>query len=67
MAQIKLKKKSKSGDTTTYTRKHTNKIAYEKHLAGLKKRNAKIISNTGMVIKYTFPIFDSKNTSANRD
>ena len=31
MAQIKLKKKSKSGDTTTYTRKHTNSLAYEKH------------------------------------
>lgn len=61
MAQIKSK--AKKGNTTVYTRRHQNMIAYNKHLQGLKKRGAKIISKTGMTIVYSFPIRDSKNTS----
>lgn len=61
MAQIKSKTK-KSG-LTIYTRRHKNQIAYNRHLAGLKKRGAKIISKTGMTIVYSFPIRDNKNTS----
>lgn len=38
----------------SYTRVHTNKIAFDKHLAGLKKRNAVIESIVGMTIKYHF-------------
>jgi hypothetical protein len=38
----------------TYTRVHTNKTAFNKHLAGLKKRNAVIESISGMTIKYHF-------------
>ncbi len=37
-----------------YTRKHTNKIAFEKHLAGLRKRNAVIDRIEGMTITYHF-------------
>lgn len=50
-----------------YTRKHTNKIAFEKHLKGLKKRDAKIDSIDGMTIKYHFPVSASKNTSRYED
>lgn len=43
-----------------YTRKHTNKVAFEKHKKGLAKRGAKIISIEGMTIKYSFPTTSSK-------
>lgn len=50
-----------------YTRKHTNKTAFEKHKAGLKKRKAIIDSIVGMTIKYHFPVSPSKNTARNYD
>ena len=50
-----------------YTRKHTNKVAFEKHKKGLAKRGAKIVSIKGMTIKYTFPVTPSKNTSRSSD
>jgi hypothetical protein len=37
-----------------YVRKHTNKTAFTKHKAGLKKRGAIIDSIEGMTIKYHF-------------
>jgi Na+-translocating ferredoxin:NAD+ oxidoreductase RnfG subunit len=46
-----------------YTRKHTNKTAFEKHKAGLKKRGAKIDKIVGMTITYHFNVSPSKNTS----
>lgn len=46
-----------------YTRKHTNKIAFTKHKAGLKKRKAIIDKIVGMTITYHFPISASKNTA----
>jgi hypothetical protein len=47
----------------SYTRKHTNKIAFTKHKAGLKKRKAIIDKIVGMTITYHFPATASKNTS----
>jgi len=58
-----IKSKTKKGGLTVYTRRHQNKTAYNRHLAGLKKRGARIISKTGMTIVYSFPIRDMKNTS----
>jgi len=46
-----------------YVRKHTNKTAFEKHKAGLRKRGAKIEKIEGMTITYRFPVSPSKNTS----
>jgi hypothetical protein len=37
-----------------YVRKHTNKIAFNKHKKGLKKRNAIIDKIEGMTITYHF-------------
>lgn len=37
-----------------YVRKHTNKIAFEKHKKGLKNRNAVIDKIEGMTIYYHF-------------
>lgn len=50
-----------------YTRKHTNKIAFEKHKKGLAARKAKILSIKGMTIRYQFPTTPSKNTSRYED
>jgi hypothetical protein len=50
-----------------YTRKHTNKLAFEKHKAGLKKRNAIIDKVVGMTITYHFPVSSSKHTSKYSD
>lgn len=47
----------------TYVRKHTNKTAFEKHKAGLRKRGAKIDKIEGMTITYHFSATPSKNTS----
>lgn len=47
----------------TYTRKHTNKTAFTKHMEGLKKRKAIIEKVSGMTITYRFPVSASKNTS----
>ena len=60
----RIKSKTTRNNTVIYTRNHKNKTAFTKHLAGLKKRNAKILSQKGMTLVYTFPIFDSKNTSS---
>jgi hypothetical protein len=49
----RIKSKTRKGERVIYTR----------HLAGLKKRGANIISQKGMTITYTFPIRDLKNTS----
>lgn len=38
----------------TYVRVHSNKVAFDKHLSGLKKRNAVIESINGMTITYHF-------------
>jgi hypothetical protein len=51
----------------TYTRKHTNKIAFKKHMDGLKKRRAIIDKVSGMTITYHFPVTASKNTSRYED
>ena len=51
----------------SYTRKHTNKIAFDKHKAGLKKRKAIIDKVVGMTITYHFPVSASKNTSKYSD
>jgi Na+-translocating ferredoxin:NAD+ oxidoreductase RnfG subunit len=51
----------------TYTRKHTNKTAFEKHKIGLKKRGAKIDKIEGMTITYRFLSTPSKNTSRYED
>jgi hypothetical protein len=59
----RIKSKTRKGERVIYTRNHTNKTAYTRHLAGLKKRGANIISQKGMTITYTFPIRDNKNTS----
>lgn len=50
-----------------YTRKHTNKTAFEKHKVGLKKRKAIIDKIVGMTITYHFPVSASKNTARNYD
>jgi hypothetical protein len=50
-----------------YTRKHTNKTAFEKHKTGLKKRKAIIDKIVGMTITYHFPVSASKNTARNYD
>jgi hypothetical protein len=50
-----------------YTRKHTNKTAFTKHKAGLKKRNAIIDKIVGMTITYHFPVKSSKNTANSYD
>jgi len=42
------------GKTKTYVRVHQNKTAFDKHLIGLKKRNATIVSINGMTITYNF-------------
>jgi len=47
----------------TYTRKHTNKTAFENHKKGLKGRNAIIEKIVGMTITYHFPVKATKNTS----
>ena len=47
----------------TYVRKHTNKTAFTKHQAGLKKRGAKIDKIEGMTITYHFNATPTKNTS----
>ena len=51
----------------TYTRKHTNKIAFQKHMEGLKKRKAIIDKVSGMTITYHFPVSAGKNTSRYED
>jgi len=51
----------------TYTRKHTNKTAFKKHMEGLKKRRAIIDKVVGMTITYRFPVTASKNTSRYED
>ena len=51
----------------SYTRKHTNKIAFDKHKAGLKKRKAIIDKIVGMTITYHFTVSASKNTSKYSD
>ena len=51
----------------TYTRKHMNKIAFKKHMDGLKKRRAIIDKVSGMTITYHFPATASKNTSRYED
>lgn len=50
-----------------YTRKHTNKTAFEKHMKGLKGRKAIIDKVDGMTITYHFPVAPSKNTSRYED
>lgn len=50
-----------------YTRKHTNKTAFELHKKGLKKRKAIIDKIVGMTITYHFPVSASKNTSRYED
>ena len=50
-----------------YVRKHTNKTAFTKHKAGLKKRKAIIDKIVGMTITYHFPVSASKNTAQNYD
>lgn len=37
-----------------YIRKHSNKLAFNRHMAGLKKRNAVIDKIEGMTIYYHF-------------
>ena len=51
----------------SYTRKHTNKIAFDKHKAGLEKRKAIIDKIVGMTITYHFPVSASKNTANSYD
>jgi hypothetical protein len=51
----------------TYTRKHSNKIAFTKHMEGLKKRKAIIEKVSGMTITYRFPVSAGKNTSRYED
>jgi hypothetical protein len=53
--------------TKTYKRKHTLKVAFDKHLKGLKKRKAIIDKIEGMTITYHFPVSASKNTSRYED
>jgi hypothetical protein len=53
--------------TKTYKRKHTLKVAFDKHLKGLKKRKAIIDKIDGMTITYHFPVGASKNTSRYED
>lgn len=47
----------------SYTRKHSNKVAFKKHKEGLKNRKAVIDKIEGMTITYHFPVSASKNTS----
>jgi hypothetical protein len=42
------------GQSNTYVRVHKNKTAFDKHMIGLKKRNATIVSVEGMTITYYF-------------
>jgi hypothetical protein len=51
----------------TYTRKHTNKTAFTKHMDGLKKRKAIIDKVSDMTITYHFPVSAGKNTSRYED
>ena len=48
------RKKTTIGGKKQYTRVHTNKTAFDKHVKGLKKRGAKMKID-GMTIVYSFP------------